>query len=318
MANLFEDLAMTRRAWWSLVFVVSTPIGSATKAAAAPRPLVTILDGTATVLEGYRLFEAAEGQALADDSIIETGAKTRLMRIEWPDGQSVNLGADTRIMLDPPGLAARGRRGPTIYLLQGWAKLTSADKTASPGLAAPQFLVQPLTGVVVAHITSDEGWAFMQSGSATLAERDTRRPDQFAMVSGNLYLRAGNAKGELTTHATTAQLKDVPIPFRDTLPSRFDVAGKLTPEPVELAAPSYEQLRPWLTAERPLRYGFTRRFIRLLRNKEFRSALDSNMRAHPEWNPILHPPPPPPPPPAPTLPSRPSSTPYVGNLPASR
>jgi hypothetical protein len=93
-------------------------------------------------------------------------------------------------------------------------------------------------------------------------------------------------------------LREVPRAFRDTLPSRYAQAVAKPPEPVGLPAPTYGELRPWLTAETPVRAGFTRRFIRLLRDRDFRRDLDAQLAQHEEWRPILHPPPPPPPPPS--------------------
>jgi hypothetical protein len=74
-----------------------------------------------------------------------------------------------------------------------------------------------------------------------------------------------------------------------------------------LPAPSYAELRPWLSAEPALRAGFTRRFMPLLRDAAFRRQLDQHLNDHEEWRPILHPPPPPLPP------SSPSSTTGAGS-----
>jgi hypothetical protein len=85
------------------------------------------------------------------------------------------------------------------------------------------------------------------------------------------------------------------VSFRDPLPRRYAKVPVPKDAASTLPAPSYQELRPWLTAEPAVRAGFTRRFMPLLRVGTFRRELDQNLGDHEEWRPILHPPPPPPP-----------------------
>jgi hypothetical protein len=102
----------------------------------------------------------------------------------------------------------------------------------------------------------------------------------------------------------------VPRSFRDPLPLRFEKIPAPKEPPPALPTPSYAELQRWLTAETPLRAGFTRRFMPLLRDKTFRRELDEHLKDHEEWRPILHPPPPPPPPaPVVRAPAAPASVP---------
>jgi hypothetical protein len=268
-------------------------------ATAAPGPLVTVVEGPATVLDGRRLLTAAAGLPVAAQAIVETGPDSRLLRIEWPDGQALNLGPDTRVMVAPAGFAARGQAGPAIYLLQGWAKLASPPKSVAPGVITPQVQVQPFEGIVVARVVGDRTWVFVQAGTAGALDRHTRGAEPVALRAGALVERAGRADGVLHERATSAQLREVPRAFRDTLPARYAAAAALKPEPAELPAPSYAMLQPWMTAERAVRSGFIPRFARLLRDRDFRRGVDAHLDRHPEWRPILYPPPPPPPPSAP-------------------
>lgn len=250
------------------------------------------------MLDGVKRSRAAMGQPLADAVIIETSADTRLLRIEWPDGQSLNLGPATRVMLQPPGFAPRGKPGPALYLLQGWAKYNSALASPASGLATERFALGPFKGVVVVRVDAAESWAFVQSGSAPLSE--IRAPSRHELASGSFYARSGTAPGTVVPSAPSKQLTAVPRAFRDTLPLRYSQA---TANPVKienLPAPSYTELQPWLVAKAPANTGFTLRFRPLLRDRSFRKELDAHLTDHPEWRPILYPPPPPPPPSAAT------------------
>jgi hypothetical protein len=57
------------------------------------------------------------------------------------------------------------------------------------------------------------------------------------------------------------------------------------------AAPdfSYADVEPWLKAEPALRKPLVQRWRAKAREPAFRAALVSNLKAHPEWDPILFP-----------------------------
>lgn len=277
-----------------LVAVACWPVQGYSAPAA---PIVTILDGTATVLDGVRRTSAAPGQRLADGAIVETGAATQVLRIEWADGQAVNLGPGTRLMLNPPGFARRGHGGPALYLLQGWVKQHSPPGAQAQGLATRLFELAPFQGVVVVRAEAQDSWVFVQAGSAALTERQVKPAARHELATGNLFAATGTAGGTLQPRASSAQLQQVPRAFRDTLPARYAQASAAPATPEALPAPRYADLQPWLSAETPVRAGFTRRFGPLLRDRAFRRELDAHLADHAEWRPILHPPPPPPPPP---------------------
>jgi hypothetical protein len=278
---------------------IVTAAAATIAAAAPPGPLVTIVEGAATVLDSRRLLAAAAGLAVPPQAIVETGPDSRLMRIEWPDGRALNLGPGTRVMVEPPGFAARGKPAPAIYLLQGWAKVAAPSKGQVPALVSPQVQVAGVDGVVVLRVDDTGSRVFVQAGRASVVERNVRSPQTWALAAGALLERETRGQGTLHGRASSAQLRDVPRTFRDTLPARYAAASALKPEPTELGAPTYDRLQPWMTAERSARSGFVPRFARLLRDRDFRRGVDANLAAHPEWRPILYPPPPPPPPSAP-------------------
>jgi hypothetical protein len=278
--------AATRR-----VAALALLVFSASMAMAQPA-LVTILEGEATVIDGVRRFAAVEGQTLAERSLVETGPQTRLLRIEWPDGSVVDLGPDTRAMLAPAGAAKGGRRGPAFHLLQGWAKQGSLGKAAAAGQQSAALEVAPFTGSAVSQVQAERSWFFVESGEATLTEREIRPPSRLTLKAGEVYTREGRGKGATAPRPTPDQLRAVPRAFRDTLPLRAaQFAGK-TPTRQPLPAPDYAALKPWLTAETAVRADFPRRFAALARDPAFRRGLIDNLAAHPEWRPVLYPDPP--------------------------
>jgi hypothetical protein len=85
----------------------------------------------------------------------------------------------------------------------------------------------------------------------------------------------------------------MPRPFMDSLPPLAERVAGRKPQPKELGAPSYDELQAWLVAEPALRLPLMPRWRPLLRDAEFRRALDQNLARHREWRRILYPPEPP-------------------------
>jgi hypothetical protein len=88
----------------------------------------------------------------------------------------------------------------------------------------------------------------------------------------------------------------MPRAFMDSLPSRAaafqgkDVVAK------ELGPIAYADAQPWIDAEPALRRAFVKRWRTLAKGAEFRRGLVAGLKSHPEWEPVLFPPPPPRPP----------------------
>lgn len=256
-------------------------------AAAAASPLLTILDGEASLVIGARAVAAIEGMRVPPGTLLHTHASTTLLRLEWPGGEVLDLGPDTQVMLQPEGLGARGEAAPAFYLLSGWAKQRAASG-AHRGLVAPLAQVLPGKGTIVAQAAAAGVWLFAEAGEALLLERagaSARR----ALPAGQAYQRNGASKGEITARPAPEMLRQVPRGFRDTLPLRADRFTGKEPTPKPLPALTYDALAPWLSAEPSIRREFPRRFAPLLREPGFRAALAARLAAHPEWEPVLFP-----------------------------
>lgn len=272
-------------AFRALVGVVLLSLGTAGHAA-----LLTILDGEAVLISGDRAFAAAEGLQVADQTLVRTSATTRLLRLEWPDGSMLDLGPDTQAMLAPTAFGLRDKRPPTLYLLKGWAKQSSATQGATtPGQVAPRFDAQPFQGTVVSYVGVDETWLFVETGSLNLAERDGAGA-RIPLKGGEAYTRPSDAtKGNVSLRPSPAQAQRVPRAFRDTLPHRAAAFKDRKVEPKALPPPSVAELLDWLKAEPALRKEFPRRFAARAQEGAFRAELMRRVGDHPEWVPVLYP-----------------------------
>ena len=99
--------------------------------------IISVLEGDAVVIDGVRRVTGTAGLRLEPGAIVETSAKTGIVRIEGSDQSTYDLGPDTRVMLAPPGFGTRGERAPQVYLLQGWLKGTARGPREAAGIVTP-------------------------------------------------------------------------------------------------------------------------------------------------------------------------------------
>lgn len=278
-----------RRFLQGLMVLLAGALAAGWGPSARAQALVTIVEGEATLVEGARALAAVEGQKVGAETLLRTGADTRLLRLEWPDGTAADFGPDTHAMIDPAAFGRRGGRAPAVYLLRGWLKLSSLGDAGSSGALTPRIDLAPFKGALVVMVSGDETWVFAESGSAAVAERHARPAANLALKTGEVYLRSGNAKGAVAPRPTPSQMQRVPRGFRDSLPLRSKAFAGRSASGRPAPGPSYADLRDLLTAEPPLRRGFVRRFTERSRDKDFRAGLVDNLLAHPEWEPVLYP-----------------------------
>lgn len=282
-----------------LTLVLLSGGAAAQGSAAAVAPTVTILDGTAVLLRGAGRLQVAEGVRLAPQDIVETAADAKLLRIEFPDGLALSLGPGTRAMLDPR-LAGEKGRAARVYLLRGWFKLNAAPAPAGkPGatpapmapLASPGLDLVAASGSVVASLQDNALQVFVESGDATVQERQAGAPSGAPqkLRSGEFLARAGSGKSAITPRAPGDFVQQLPRSFLDTLPARAAMFGDREVTPKALGDIAYPEVQAWLSAEPALRRPAMPRWRPLTRNPAFRNALVANMAAHPEWDRVLFP-----------------------------
>lgn len=264
--------------WVALLALVSVPAF-----AAEPQAVLTLLEGDATLVVGARAYAASTGARLGAGVLVETDAKTSLLRLEWPDGTVLDLGPATRVMVRPPALAA-GRPAP-YYLLQGWAKQSQA--AVAPGPLSAAFEVHAFKGVLVSQVDGSAAVSFAETGDKQFIGRRNGLP--LTVRAGQAAALGNDGVAQVQARPPAGWLQSIPRAFRDTLPPRAVQFKGAPPVLKPRAALSYAALQPWLTAEAALRREFPTRFAELLRDREFYAAINSRMAQHPEWEPVLRP-----------------------------
>ncbi|HEX4511228.1 MAG TPA: hypothetical protein VH328_14155, partial [Burkholderiaceae bacterium] len=143
---------------------------------------------------------------------------------------------------------------------------------------------------LILSVQPDAAQAFAETGPSRVQPRAPGAPAQ-ALKSGDLLtLPAGGARPVLGKGASPAFVQAMPRVFMDSLPSRLAVFSADVP-PRRLGEMSYADAQPWIDAEPSLRRVFAERWRRLAGVPQFRSGLVDGLKAHPEWTPILYPPP---------------------------
>ena len=281
---------------WAGPAFAATPAGKpAKKPANAAVAIATILDGDAALLRDISLFTLVEGTRLYAGDILETGANSRLLQLEYADGTRLNLGPSTRLQVMPQLGAARAKTTPHAYLLQGSLKLRAGAKAAStPGtvLASPWLDFQAGSAAAVLLVQANSTRLFAETGDLGLLSWRTSAPPSNTLKSGELLSWFASAKPLLTSRAPGEFVQSLPKAFLDNLPARAALFSAPERQVVltRIGEPAYALLQPWLDAESALRKANLPRWKPLAAKPEFRLALRANMGAHPEWGPVLDPP----------------------------
>jgi hypothetical protein len=278
-------LAVWKNAFWLCLLAGSTSLWAAT-----PIATVTIADGEAVLLRDASRLQLAEGVRLVKDDIVETAAKSRLVRIEFSDGVILDLGPESRALLAPKLTGDRASLPARLHLLRGEAKLT-VPQTAPPitAFTSPSFDVSNIARSAVFVLKPDQAAAFAESGEVALQERRAGKPaGNFTLKGGEFFTRTGDGKATVTARPTPAFIQQLPRPFLDTLPSRAALFKAREVEPKLLGEISFADAEAWIDAE-GFRSQFAARWKALAQNPAFRSGLIANLSAHPEWDRTLYP-----------------------------
>ena len=288
---------------WPGLALAATPVGKpAIKPASAAVTIATILDGDAILLRGTSQFTLAEGTPLYADDILETGANSRLVQLEFADGARLSLGPATRLQVMPQLGTARAKTAPHAYLLQGSLKLRTGTRAAdTPGavLASPLLDLQAASASAVLLVQASSTRLFAETGDVGLLSWRALAPPSNTLKSGEFLSLSAGAKPLLASRAPGDFVQSLPKAFLDNLPARaarFSAAVSQV-NLTRVGEPAYALVQPWLDAEPALRKANLSRWKPLAAKPEFRQALRANLGAHPEWGPVLDPPRPKAPPP---------------------
>ena len=269
-------------------------LGAAALAAAAEgSAIATIVEGKPSVIRGLVRFDVVEGLHLSANDLVRTG-EGAFVRIEYDDGAAVEIGPSTLAQINHPSVRKPGCSA--LYLLSGWMKLVNGKPDAShkDGICAPGIQVTDVSGTVVLLIDTETSALFVEDGKAQAIDR--RRPGSkpFALKRGEYLAITPDHPPTLLERPVTAFVDAVPRLFRDTLPNRYaQFQGKPSAPQRNRGAFGYAEVEPWINAEAPVRSSFVAMWREKAAEPAFRDALDRDLKRHPEWDPILHPPPPP-------------------------
>lgn len=254
--------------------------------------VITVLESQALIYRGSGRLNASEGVQLDAGDIVETTAAA-FVQVEMADRTVVQLGPTTRVMLG----ASASRQSPErwLYIMDGWVKVSSAKRDPAAGagfeLRAAQFEIPANLAVVVLRNTPEELKLFVELGAVRITERQPRgaSPVVASLKAGDFYQRKPPTRGTVAAGAAQAFVGDMPQAFRDSPPLRIE---RFKDHPVQARdAPSfdYADVQSWLQAEPAVRRPLMQRWRSKVRESTFRAALVANLRAHPEWDPILFP-----------------------------
>ncbi len=258
----------------------------AVPAAAQTLATVTILEGEAFVLRGGQRLVAAEGVAVLRGDIVHTGERS-FVRLESADGTIADLGAATRLMVAPPERRARAGIGDA-YLLSGWLKLTAPPKGPQPAMWMATVELQEVTGTAVVRAVSDQVDVFIERGEARAAVRPVGGSST-ALNTGEYFVRKAAQRPIVAQRPASDFLAALPPAFRDTLPSRLAKFAGRKVEAKRAVDFTYTDVEGWLTTDVAVRRHLLPRWRGRIADPAFRAALVANLRAHPEWDPVLFP-----------------------------
>jgi hypothetical protein len=268
--------------------LIASMLACGVASAAAPRaPLVTILDGDATLLRDGARFALAEGVRLQAGDLLATGPQTRILRVEFAGDLSVALGPDTRAMLAPNLGGDSAHAG--LYLQSGWVKL-AAPSGVTGDLRSPVADTDTTAGTLIVALQADAAQVFAESGPSRVLPRAAGAAAQPLKSGEMLVMGTNGAKPVVSKGATPAFVASMPRVFMDSLPLRAATFEGRDVAPRRLGAMSYADAQPWIDAEPTLRLLFAKRWHGLAADPEFRRGLVGGLKSHPEWTPILYPP----------------------------
>ncbi|HSC94913.1 MAG TPA: hypothetical protein VLC73_08085 [Burkholderiales bacterium] len=252
-------------------------------AAAADLPAtLTLLEGPAGLVRGVTRYALAEGVRMQAGDIIEVGDKG-LAELEFPDGAAIAMGPGTRMLAIsmPRGKSAAG----DFHVMAGALKISGASKDARLRISTPVFTLWPAEGASVMVVRGGDGSVFIESGAARLAAA----PATHNLRSGEFFSRKDGQKGAVSQRPSKPFMDAMPKAFFDPLPSRMARYKDREAQPRRIEEVSYADVEVWLKAPAGIRRPLVARFESRAEDPKFRSALEANLRFHPEWDPILYP-----------------------------
>ena len=243
--------------------------------------LVSFSEGGAfSIVRRDALMSGSKGVALLAGDILETGPNAFLV-IQGSGGDLVGIGPSTGVYF------VERQEVPTLFVLKGWVKVDV--KSGPMRVTGTRLGVQGHRAVMLLRADERSNEVFDEQGSTTLLPAgDEARPIGRETGSNRFFLRGEQLEVVSQASPSAEFVASMPPQFRDPLPAYVKL-----PEPVPphvLRPVNYSDVNSWLTIPRQWRGGFVGRFRGRLRDPAFFAAMDAQLAALPEWQPVLHPP----------------------------
>jgi hypothetical protein len=256
--------------------------------------VLTFGEGAVRVIRGTTVLQGVVGMRLHQGDIIETADKG-FVQLEFSGGTIVLLGTSSQLFLfsRPAGDAVHqttGKAMAELVLLGGWLK----GETASTGVysyLSPLLAATTQGGTILLHAAAGGAEVFVESGSAEVSEVSAQgRPGPpTSAKSEQFFSRRAGKNITVSPRPDSNFVGTMPIPFRDTIPSRMSRFSGKPPEPKRDHEVSYSEIERWLTIPSAWRRGFVERFRPRLNDTAFRNAVEDHLDTLPDWDPVLHP-----------------------------
>ena len=250
---------------------------------------ITFTEGRVRVIREASLILGAQGLALESTDILET-AKPGFALVELSDGTVLAMGDATRIMLSRVPQAT----GAEILMLEGWLKLQARQADAENAYSVSSLVqsVSVKNASLIMRAGASDGEVFIESGSATVGQTDKRgRPAGLLPgKAGQFFTQSANKPAVTQARPGEAFLSAMPPAFKDALPARLERFKDRKVEASVAGPVSYADVGDWLSAAPSWRSSFIKRFEPRLADPQFRQQLNAQLKRHPEWDKILHPP----------------------------
>ncbi len=238
---------------------------------------VTFKEGSLRLLRGTMVFQGAEGVRLRPGDMLETSDKG-FTQFESSGGVIVALGPSGRMLVAPGG---------EFIILTGWLKVESGASHQTCRVAGPLLTTVSKDGSIVFHASGESSEAFFESATGRVTPAPGEMGGFAAAKPGQFFSRRAGKKAAMASRPDSPFIDSMPVPFRDTLPSRLARFSKAV-EPKPDHEVSYLDIDPWLKLA-AWKKTFVERFRPRIKDPEFRTQMEAHLREHPEWDPVLHP-----------------------------
>jgi hypothetical protein len=142
--------------------------------------------------------------------------------------------------------------------------------------------------IVVIHAEPEAIEIFVESGTARIAATDAGKEGAPQDANaGEYWARSARQPSRTERRAPPQFVAAMPRAMVDPLPS---LSGRYPKAPATLIPEhqiTFAEAEPWLSG--PYRRTFLKRFGPRLKDREFRSAIESRIASFPEWDRVLHP-----------------------------